>query len=106
MAFSKKKRKIRTVDDAAAKLDLPPDSYSSCPLIEICGSEVFISGCGSLLEYGDDVISLESGYGIVRVKGSGLTVSGFSDGHMTLRGTVHSVTIGESDGGIDDGRHS
>ena len=97
MAFSKKKRTKSIGDGIGARLDLPPDSYSRCPVIEICGSEVFVSGCGSLIEYGDCAISLESPYGAVKVKGSGLSVSGFSDGRMTLRGNVRSVTIGDAD---------
>lgn len=97
MALKKKKIfKRENIADIAANLDISPDSYSSCPLIEICGDrEVFISGCGALLEYGNEIISFESSLGIITVQGTFLTISGFSDGHMTVNGKINSVLIGE-----------
>ena len=99
MALKRKKLLRRAkVSEIAANLDISPDSYSACPLIEICGErEVFVSGCGALLEYGDEIISFESSLGVITVCGEALKIFGFSNGHMTLNGKIRSVMIGAQD---------
>lgn len=80
----------------SSKFDLPADSFSMCPLIEICGDgEVFISGCKSLLNYTENNVSFDSDMGVINVYGRHLTINSFSERRMTVVGDVRDVKIGD-----------
>lgn len=100
MAIRRKKKDgaVSNKNRLATSLQLSPDSYSGCPMLEICGdSEVFISGCYSLLEYTDDMISFSSALGMIRINGKSLSLSGFSEKRMTVNGKILGVKIGEDE---------
>ncbi len=57
------------------------------------GNEVYMDGCTEILGYEEECIRVSTSLGVLTVYGSGLDIPKYSDGELTVRGTVTSVEI-------------
>ena len=81
----------RAFADAA---EFPSDVVRGIPDVEILGNgECYVIGCLTILEYGDETVSFDSGSVTVTVRGSGLLLSEFRSGCMRVKGEIASVSF-------------
>lgn len=92
------RRKIRSnrteniIETITRSLDLPQDAVSGYAHIELSGNrEAIIEGCQGVIEYGDNLISLNTGKLTVRVCGCGLTIVSMQNGQAVIKGTITGV---------------
>lgn len=77
------------MDSITRSLDLPQDAVSGYAHIEISGNrEAIIEGCQGVLEYGDNLIALNTGKLTVRICGCGLTIISMQNGQAIIKGTI------------------
>ncbi|MBQ2848280.1 MAG: YabP/YqfC family sporulation protein [Clostridia bacterium] len=82
----------RIIESITRNLDLPQDAVSGYAHIEISGNrEAIIEGCQGVLEYGDNLIALNTGRLTVRVCGCGLTIVSMQNGQAIIKGTITGV---------------
>lgn len=68
------------------------DFIPSGPRVEIFSyKEAIIEGCKGILEYGDEYIKLNVGFGSVAFSGNGLYAQSFNGDSIVLRGKIASV---------------
>lgn len=80
------------MDSITRSLDLPQDAVSGYAHIEISGNrEAIIEGCQGVLEYGDNLIALNTGKLTVRICGCGLTIVSMQNGQAIIKGTITGV---------------
>lgn len=80
------------MESISRSLDLPQDAVSGYAHIELSGNrEAVIEGCQGVVEYGDTLISLNTGKLTVRVCGCGLTIVSMQNGQAVIRGTITGV---------------
>lgn len=80
------------IESITRSLDLPQDAVSDYAHIEISGNrEVIIEGCQGVLEYGDNMIALNTGRLTVRICGCGLTIVSMQNGQAIIKGTITGV---------------
>lgn len=80
------------MESISRSLDLPQDAVSGYAHIELSGNrEAIIEGCQGVVEYGDTLISLNTGKLTVRVCGCGLTIVSMQNGQAVIRGTITGV---------------
>ena len=77
------------MDSITRSLDLPQDAVSGYAHIEISGNrEAIIEGCQGVLEYGDNLIALNTGKLTVRICGCGLTIISMQNGQAIIKVTI------------------
>ena len=90
-----KKRSSRAenlIESITRNLDLPQDAVSGYAHIEISGNrEAIVEGCQGVLEYGDNLIALNTGRLTVRICGCGLTIVSMQNGQAIIKGTITGV---------------
>lgn len=80
------------MESITRNLDLPQDAVSGYAHIELSGNrEAIIEGCQGVVEYGDNLISLNTGKLTVRVCGCGLTIVSMQNGQAVIKGTITGV---------------
>ncbi len=80
------------MDILTGTLDLPQDAVSGYAHIEISGNrEAIIEGCQGVLEYGDNVIALNTGKLTVRVCGCELTIVSMQNGQAIIKGIITGI---------------
>lgn len=80
------------IESITRSLDLPQDAVSGYAHIELSGNrEAIIEGCQGVIEYGDTLISLNTGKLTVRVCGCGLTIVSMQNGQAIIKGTITGV---------------
>ena len=80
------------IESITRGLDLPQDAVSGYAHIELSGNrEAIIEGCQGVIEYGDTLISLNTGKLTVRVSGCGLTIVSMQSGQAIIKGTITGV---------------
>lgn len=57
------------------------------------GCEVYMTGCREILAYESVFIKVSTSLGAVVVTGEGLDIPKYTDGELTVRGTVDSVEL-------------
>ena len=73
-------------------LELPVGSLSSAARIELSGNRrAVVEGCRGLVEYGDELIRLNTESGIVRFMGRGLSMSCMTEDSAVIEGLLLSV---------------
>jgi len=88
----KESRGEKLLDSISRNLDLPQDAVSGYAHIEISGNrEVIVEGCCGVLEYGDCVISLNTGRLTVRISGCELTIVSMQNGQAVIKGIITGV---------------
>lgn len=88
----KESRGEKLLDSISRNLDLPQDAVSGYAHIEISGNrEVIVEGCQGVLEYGDCVISLNTGRLTVRISGCELTIISMQNGQAVIKGIITGV---------------
>lgn len=86
------RRSERILDSISRSLDLPQDTVSGYAHIEISGNrEAVIEGCQGVLEYGDNVIALNTGRLTVRICGCELTIVSMQNGQAVIKGVITGV---------------
>ena len=86
------RRAENIMDSITRSLDLPQDAVSGYAHIEISGNrEAIIEGCQGVLEYGDNLIALNTGKLTVRICGCGLTIVSMQNGQAIIKGTITGV---------------
>ena len=72
--------------------DLPVDSAAGLCHIELLGDrQFFLEGHGGILAYGTEQIDINAGKGVVRVRGSGLTLRSMTDSELRIFGKIDAV---------------
>ena len=73
-------------------LELPKESMINLPLITLLGrEELFIENYKGIIEYGDEVVRISTGVGVVRIEGRCLTLKSILAESITITGTFLSV---------------
>lgn len=86
------RRSEKILDSISRSLDLPQDTVSGYAHIEIIGNrEAIIEGCQGVLEYGDNVIALNTGRLTVRICGCELTIVSMQNGQAVIKGIITGV---------------
>ena len=78
--------------------EVPTEAVSNTPVFHMCGAEeIEIVGCTGILEYTADEVVLACRGGKFKVCGSGLMLSDFRDGVLSVRGKIRSTSFGENE---------
>lgn len=57
------------------------------------GREVYMTGCREIIAYESGLVKVNTSLGEVSVTGEGLDIPKYSDGELTVRGEIVSVSI-------------
>lgn len=88
----REERRERILESVSRSLDIPQDTFGTCAHIEIRGNrEAIVDGCCGVLEYGDNVIALNTGRMTVRFRGCDLTVLSMQNGQAVIKGLICSL---------------
>jgi sporulation protein YqfC len=91
-----KRNKKTIVEYIGAGLDLPLESISSVPVIEIKGDAEFVlDGCESIKSYSPDKVTLITNEYTVDIYGVDLSIGVFAENKVVLRGRVTKVEFGD-----------
>ena len=73
-------------------LELPVGSLSDVARIELSGNRrAVIEGCRGIVEYGEETIRLNTGGGVVRFMGRGLSMSCMTEDSAVIEGIILSL---------------
>ena len=76
------------------KFDIPLESLSSTPLVQITGNTLMsIDGCMSIKKYETDEIIIRSKEYLLSIKGYELSMLTFSQGRVNIKGEIFSYSI-------------
>lgn len=82
----------KIMDSISRNLDLPTDTVSGYAHIEMSGNrEVIVEGCKGVLEYGDCVISLNTGKLTVKFRGCDMTIISMQGSQAIIKGVITCV---------------
>ncbi len=85
-------RRERLIDSVSDVLDLPVDSVSGYAHIEMNGNkEMIIEGCRGVLEYGDTLISINTGRLTVKICGCDMSIVSMQGGQAVIKGIITGV---------------
>ncbi len=74
------------------KIDLPAESISGLPQITLAGDmEISVEGYKSILEYGENAITLDCGTLLVEILGVNLYIKSFNKSYLRAAGKILSV---------------
>ncbi len=74
------------------KIDLPAESISGLPQITLAGDiEISVEGYKSILEYGENAITLDCGTLLVEILGVNLHIKSFNKSYLRAAGKILSV---------------
>lgn len=83
-------RELRT--RMAELFDLPADLVAGLSHMELLGDRQFyLEGHGGILSYSDTQIDISLGADVVRLRGSGLVLSGMTERELRVRGKLDAV---------------
>jgi len=93
MGFKKKTKKENVLLSA---LDVPAECFSDVPVLEMHGnSYLLIAGCRHIEEYGEEMIGIRTGLGLLLVYGTNLTLLNFTCDKMVIEGKIRCVEFTE-----------
>ena len=96
----KKRWHARFAEHLARSAEFPVECCGVTPVIEIRGGdEVTVTGCRRIVGYTGDTVSIDGGSAMIEICGSGLVMSDFTSGCVSVRGKVTDVHVGTSCGG-------
>ena len=76
------------------RLDIPREILPGGFSLVLSGTrELTVNGCGRILEYGKEQITLRVGKKILRVAGRDLLCAAFGGGNMTVTGEIAALTF-------------
>ena len=82
----------RAAIKAARVLDLPVDLVAGMAHFEFSGNrEVIVEGCRGVLEYGENIVCIDTGKMTVRFIGRGLELRNYTDHSAIIDGFISSV---------------
>ena len=88
----KQPQKRTLLERAADMMDLPADTVAGVPRMEILGNKQFyLSNHKGLLTYDDDLIAINCGKVIVRVRGQNLGIKAMNVEDIMVEGVILSV---------------
>ena len=76
-----------------AKLfDLPLDAVAGFPKVEVCGTEsALIENHKGILEYSDNLLSLNLGNSILNIYGTNLVITAMNENGLRMQGSISSL---------------
>ena len=73
-------------------IELPVGSLSSAARIELMGNKrVIVDGCHGIVEYSDDLVRMQTGSGMIRFKGTMLSISCLTEDSAIIEGNILSL---------------
>ncbi|NLN81444.1 MAG: sporulation protein [Clostridiales bacterium] len=91
----RRKRKIQKnglPEKVERVLELPVGSLSSAARIELMGNKrVIVDGCHGIVEYSDDLVRMQTGSGMIRFKGTMLSISCLTEDSAIIEGNILSL---------------
>lgn len=76
----------------AELFDLPADVLAGLPRLELVGSrQLYLEGHRGLLAYSEERIDANTGFGVLRVRGSGLTLLAMTAEELRIGGRIDAV---------------
>ncbi len=88
-------RREKIIDSISKNLDLPQDAIAGYAHVEINGNrEAIIDGCCGVLEYGDNIIALNTGRLTVRICGCELSIISMQNGQAIIKGIITGIDYG------------
>jgi len=74
------------------KLEIPDDVCSNCSHIEIVSNCcAMVDGCRGVLEYGEDIIRLNTGRNNISISGNGLTIKSLDCQQAIIEGIIVAI---------------
>ena len=88
------KRRGNILDRAADAFDLPAEVVAGMPKITVTGcSKVYIESHKGILEYSEELISVNGGRVILKIRGGGLEICSMNAGELLIEGLISGVEI-------------
>ncbi|MGL4790711.1 MAG: sporulation protein YqfC [Anaerotignaceae bacterium] len=73
-------------------LELPKEAMLNLPLITLLGrEEIIIENYKGVVEYGEDVIRINTGIGVLKIEGRGLNIKKITGESVTISGIFCSL---------------
>lgn len=92
MERSQKRREAGVLDTVAELFDLPADVIAGLPRLEMVGSrQLYLEHHTGILSYSDVQIDVNTGNGVLRVKGERLTLLAMTAGELRIGGRILSL---------------
>ncbi len=90
-----KNQKESFIDAVHRKYEIQKESLFGGTHVEISGNtEVIVEGCLGVLEYGENVISLNTAKLTVKINGGDLSIVSFQNGQAVVTGIIAGVDFG------------
>lgn len=81
-------------EDIAERFQLPPEAVENVPCVTLSGSSrVLVENHRGLLEYTSELIDINAGRGLVRVKGEGLLIRAMDRRQILVSGRISGVDL-------------
>lgn len=92
---AKKYRRFQKIDSVISSIcDIPPQSISGVPQLEISGDGfVTVSGCTGIEEYTDELLLIKTKMNKIRIIGEKLNLSTFSEDRLSVSGLIKTVSF-------------
>ena len=99
MERNRKEWRGGVLDSVAERFDLPADIVAGMPRLEMVGGrQLYLEHHAGILGYSTEQIDINTENGVVRVKGSGLTLLAMTAGEVRIGGKIHAVELVGADG--------
>lgn len=90
--MERKRTREGILSGAAELFDLPADVVAGLPRLELVGDrELYLEGHRGLLAYSDTQIDANTGFGILRIRGEGLTLLAMTAEELRIGGRIAAV---------------
>lgn len=90
--MERKRRENNMLDHVAELFDLPADVVTGMPRLEMIGSrQLYVEHHAGILAYSQERIDANTAAGVLRVRGSGLTLLAMTAGELRIGGEIAAV---------------
>ena len=91
----KENKKENLIDVLSKKYEIRKESLFGGTHVEVSSNtEAIVEGCLGVIEYADNVISLNTAKLTVRINGADLTITSFQNGQAVITGIIAGVDFG------------
>ena len=74
--------------------DVPECAYKGvCQIELISDTSVSIEGCGAILAYAEDMVSIRAGKRILQISGEKLTIHGMNENGVVVKGKINGLNF-------------
>ena len=82
------------LDSVAERFDLPADIVAGLPRLEMVGGrQLYLEHHTGILGYSREQIDINTGFGVMRVKGRALTLLAMTAGEVRIGGKIRAVEL-------------